>query len=153
MTTSVEKTGDGRFKIRLGSVGKEAEADLSLAEVKTLLVQVLAQMAPGAAPNPAENIKKLMKKLIEANDVGVETLIRGAADDDMLVLLKSAEKNEPLCEKLYRNMSERSRKMYQDDLGFRFTDGIPDTDLGRAANRLATQARALEGEGLLQYGA
>ena len=149
MTSSVEKTGDGGFKIRLDG----AEAVLSMAEVKTLLVQILAQMSQGAgmAADPAKAFESFLKKIANANDVGIQSLIRNADDNDVLVLLKSAEADPALSEKFYRNMSDGARKMYRDDLSFRFQDGIPDTDLADAASRLATQAKLLEGEGLLEY--
>lgn len=154
MSSDVKKTDDGRFRIRLG---EDAEAELSAAEIKTLLIQILGQMAPGgdgggAAADPVKTLDRLMGHLQDANDVGIETLIRAAADDDVLVLLKSAEENEALSAKLYRNMSQRTAKMYRDDLSFRYADGIPDADIGRAASRLAAHAQALESEGLLQYG-
>ena len=150
MISSVEKTGGGGYRIRLG----EGEAELSQGEVKTLLIQILAQMAPGAAPtDPTAQFDSFLKKLADANDVGIETLIRSADDDDVLVMLKSAEGDEALLAKLYHNMSERTAKMYQDDLGFRFADGIPATDLSGAFARLTAQTRALESEGVLSYGA
>jgi len=151
MTSSVQKTGDGGFKIRLDN----AEAVLSMAEVKTLLIQILAQMAPGAGQgaDPAKAFHDFLNKLETANDVGIQSLIRNADDNDVLVLLKSAEDTPSLSEKLYRNMSDGARKMYQDDLSFRFQEGIPEGDLGTAASRLATHAKMLEGEGLLEYNA
>ena len=148
MRIGVSKTANGGLRIRLG----EVEAELSMAEVKTLLVQILGQMAGTGGPGPEERFAGFVNKLAGANDVGIETLIRSAHDDDVLVLLKSAEGDDTLTGKLYRNMSERSRKMYQEDLGFRFADGIPDADLGRAASRLTEQARELESAGLLSYG-
>ena len=148
MTTRVEKTAEGGLRIHLG----EAEAELSIAEVKTLLVQILGQMAGGAGEAGAGGLDAFIAKLANANDVGIENLIRGADDDDVLVLLKSVEDDEALTEKLYRNMSERSRKMYREDLGFRFANGVPDADIDRASHRLLQQAKALENEGLLSYG-
>ena len=148
MAISVEKTDDGKFRLQIG----DAEVMLGMGEIKILLAEIVAQMAPGAAPDPAKKLRDLLGRIKTANDVGIETLIRSANDDDVLVMLKTAEADADLSEKLYRNMSERTRKMYREDLNFRYRDDIPPGDIRRAADQLAKQAKALEGEGLLTYG-
>ena len=62
------------------------------------------------------------------------------------MLLKSAEDNRELLAKLYGNMSERSRKMCEEDLEYRFKESIPDADVEKAIGRLAEAANELEKE-------
>jgi flagellar motor switch protein FliG len=79
-----------------------------------------------------------------SDDIGIQKLLGIAAHVDVLVLLKAAEADGELLAKLYGNMSERSRKMFEEDLEYRFKDPIPEADVVKAIGRLAEAANELE---------
>ena len=79
-----------------------------------------------------------------SDDIGIQNLLGIAAHVDVLVLLKAAEADGELLAKLYGNMSERSRKMFEEDLEYRFKDPIPEADVVKAIGRLAEAANELE---------
>ena len=72
---------------------------------------------------------------------------RIADHGDVLVLLKTAEGDGELLGKLYGNMSERSRKMCEEDLDFKFKESFPDADAEMAIGRLSEAANELEKRG------
>jgi flagellar motor switch protein FliG len=107
-------------------------------------------------PSVAVTAQKLAERvadLIKAGgDIGIQRLLRVADHDDLLVLLKWGEGDTKLLARIYGNMTEKSRRIYAEDLAYRFREGVPEELLGRAANRLAVAVRDLEEEGAFAAG-
>ncbi len=84
-------------------------------------------------------------------DTGIQTLLRAATHDDILVLLHSSEEDQDLQNRLYGNMTENSLKMYLEDLLFQFREGVPDYRFDEAMTRLIKTAEALAKDGKLRF--
>ena len=90
-------------------------------------------------------------KLSSASDSGIQSLLRTASHDDILVLLHSSEKDTALKKKLYGNMSENSIKMYIEDMLFQFSDGVKSYQFDEAMTRLIKTVETLVEQGALTY--
>lgn len=147
MKISVGKTPQGAITLAFD----ETRVALSLAETKVLLLELTRVLLPQAAPAPSPMVKaeQLAARIKIANDLGIQKLLRVADHDDLLVLLKFGEKDAGLGAKIYGNMTAKSRKIYAEDLAYRFKEGVPEDLLGKAASRLAAAVRDLENEGTL----
>ena len=66
--------------------------------------------------------------------------------DTEIDVAKAAENNHALLEKLYTNMSERSRKIFAEDLAYKYKDGVPSSEVGAAIGRLMRVVRDLQDE-------
>ena len=148
MDITVTKTGDDAYTVSIG----DTRVVLGGNDLKRLL----REGAKHLAPTPAEeaNLEGLEEKtarfisLIKAaDDIKIQKLLGIAAPGDVLVLLKAAEADGELLGKLYGNMSERSRKMCEEDLDFKFKEIVPDADLEAAIGRLSEAANELEKQG------
>jgi flagellar motor switch protein FliG len=93
-----------------------------------------------------------MRLIKNANDLGIQRLLRVAKHDDILVLLKIAESDKITLNKFYGNMTETLKKMIAEDLDFQFSNDVPGAAIKEAINRLAKIAKDLEDEGTLIYG-
>jgi len=149
MKISVGRTEQGSITIAFD----ETTVTLNMAETKTLLLELTRVLVPGAAvmKGAAERAGMLVGKIKTANDVGIQKLLRIADHDDLVALLKFAENDEQLTGKFYGNMTEKSRKIFVEDVSYRFQDSIGDDDLSTAATRLAITIRRLEEDGSLVY--
>jgi hypothetical protein len=129
----------------------ETEIKLSRNEVKALLLELTRTLLPEGSivASPRERAQALIRRVSRADNVGIQRLFGVARHDDLLVLLKLAEGDEALKERLFGNMSERSRKIFVEDLSFRFSEGLPDEQIGSAVDRLARAAKRLEEDGSL----
>ncbi|WP_316978352.1 FliG C-terminal domain-containing protein [Shumkonia mesophila] len=150
MKISVEKAPQGGVTLAFD----DTCVALNAAETKTLLLELTRALVPG--PAVAVTARKLAERvadLIKAGgDIGIQRLLRVAEHDDLLVLLKFGEGDARLLARIYGNMTEKSRRIYAEDLAYRFKDGVPEDLLGRAANRLAVAVRDLEEEGAFATG-
>jgi hypothetical protein len=144
MDISVTNTGDDAYTVTIG----ESEVVLNGNDLKRLLREGAKYLAPVPAkvPSPAEKTARFIRRIKVADDIGIQKLLGIAAHVDVLVLLKSAEGDRELVAKLYGNMSERSRKMCEEDLEYRFKESIPDADVEKAIGRLAAAANELENQ-------
>ena len=52
--------------------------------------------------------------LIDIDDRGIQTLLREVATDQLMLAMRGAD--DPLKEKIYKNMSKRAAEMLRDDL-------------------------------------
>jgi hypothetical protein len=129
------------------------EVRLGSADLKSLLLQVTRLLIPNVAEGGAgERLLALIARLQDAPDVSVQAFLRRADHADVVVLLKSGEAAPERLDKLFRNMSERSRKMCLEDVAFMFPDDLPPQRANSSALRLAALVRALEGEGRMPPG-
>ena len=142
---SVARAKDGTFEITIDG----ASHTLSAEEIKVLLLRVLEAFT-GAGKRDR---KALVKKLMAANDPGVQSVLRTADHEDVLILLKIHENDERLHEKLFGNMSPTMQKIFREDLLYKFQEPPPGGRVGAAVARLRAIAARLEKDGLLEYGA
>lgn len=150
MDISVKKTGADAYTLRLGT----DQLTLDGRGLKALLMQITQVLMPGAAASAQAAVKAgdFMGRLRAASDKGLQALMLAVQHDDVLVLLKAAERDPDLRDRLYANMSERSRKMCVEDMLFKFRDGaVPESSFDAAMARLSQAARRLEAEGTLTY--
>lgn len=148
MKITAEKVSANTFRIAFG----DTHVSLDARQLKTLLAEVVGVIAPdiGVRANPQDIFKSLCATLKDADPVGVQKFILSAEDEDILILLKMGENDENFLETLYANMSARARKMYEEDLGFRFTEGIPKADMRRAMENLNQLSLKLHDDGMLE---
>ncbi len=156
MKISVKKVSSDTFAISFGDV----VVALSEAEVRTLLLQLTRTISPELAARRARRMsggggpdyRGFMRRLRNANDIGIQALLRSVSTDDTLILLKLGEKSELLQKKLFSNMSDKSAQMFTEDLSYKFPDDlVPDTMARDALSRIMEEAEKLEARGTLTY--
>ena len=130
----------------------DTEVVLEGKEIKMLLLEVMQTLAPGGATKKEDTRSKdFMRRIKNANDVGIQKLLLVADHEDLLVLLKNSELDEMLQDKFFNNMSDKNRKMFEEDLIYQFKDGIPAQRAKQAISRLIETTKDLEVEGSLTY--
>ena len=149
MKITVKKAAPDVFELTLGDTGVALEGD----DLKDLLLQITRVLipAPRAAEDAKERARDFMRRIKNANDLGIQKLLRLIDPDDVLVLLKIAENNPAVRDKFHRNMSERSQKIFAEDLAYRFKDKVPASVADAAIGRLSAAVAGLEEEGALFY--
>ena len=106
---------------------------------------------PSEVGSDAET-RQFLNWIARANDLGIQALLLKADRDDILALLKAAEQNERVLDRFYANMSVTSRKIFAEDLTYKFGDDVPPARINTAIGRLAEAARVLERDGALTFG-
>ena len=149
MKITVKKAAPDVYALSFDDTEVALEGD----DVKTLLVEITRILAPGAqmVKNAQQRTRDFVRRIKNADDVGIQKFLLLCARDDILVLLKVAEDDKALVRKFYGNMSERSRKVFVEDLVFKFKDEIPAARITAAIDNMSEIARQLEGEGTLIY--
>ena len=127
----------------------ETVITLNEAETKTLLLELTKVLIPEGTltKSPTQMAEELAAKIKGGNGLGIQKLLRVAEHDDLLVLLKYGEEDDKLKAKIFGNMTEKSRKIFSEDLAYRFQDGVAETELGKSINRLSVITQELEEEG------
>ena len=149
MKISVKKVAPDGYALNID----DAELALDGADLKTLLVEIVRILAPTAdvGKTAADPARDFLRHIKNANDVGLQKFLLAADHDDVLVLLKVAEDDKALLRKFYSNMSERSRKIFIEDLAYKFREDVPEFRITAAISRLVGVAKELEGDGTLVY--
>lgn len=149
MKITVTKSDKGDISIAFD----DKRITLNGAETKTLLLELTKVLIPEAAmaKSAEKRAEDLVRKIKAANDIGIQKLLRIAEHDDLLVLLKHGEADTALTSKIYGNMTEKSRKIFAEDLAYQFKEAVSDETLGKAIGRIAVTARELEEDGSLTY--
>lgn len=147
MKISVVRAESGAVSLTFG----ETVVALDPADTRTLLVELTkALRADGSlSPTAPQQAADLAARIKAGNDIGIQKLLRVADHDDLLVLLKYTEEDGPLYDKIFGNMTEKSQKIFREDLSYRFREGVAESELGKTINRLAVIAHELEEEGTL----
>lgn len=150
MKITVTKNEQGAIVIAFD----ETKVTLNGAETKTLLLGITKILLPEGAmgKSAAQRADEFIQRIKAANDLGIQKFLRVAEHDDLLVLLKIGEGDTDLAGRVYGNMTEKSHKIFAEDLAYRFEAGVSDEELGKAIARLTVVARDLENEGTLQFG-
>lgn len=145
MDITVTKTGDDAYTVSIG--GNDLVIDGN--DLKRLLREGAKHLAAGAAEEASleEKTARFVRRIKAADDIRIQKLLGIADHGDVLVLLKAAEGDKEMLNKLYGNMSKRSRKMCEEDLDFSFKDSVPDAEVETAIQRLSEAANELEKQG------
>lgn len=146
MKISARRSDDGTFTLKFD----QTDVALSTADLKTLLMQVTRLLTPDAMKADAsavESAAKLAATLKGATDIEIQAFIQAAGEDDILVLLKLGEEDEALLGKLYGNMTENMRRLFEEDMGFKYGDGIPDGPAKTAIREMQATIRKLAADG------
>jgi hypothetical protein len=146
MKVDLTKISPGRFALTLG----EQRLELETADLEALRLGIEDALWPQSRQERDQRYRAFLAGLRDANDTGIQALLRTAAHDDILVLLHSSEQDAGLKEKLYGNMSENSVKMYVEDLLFEFREGVPGYRFDAAMVRLIDTVDAMTRAGTLR---
>lgn len=138
MRIQLSKAGAG-FMLDVGGT----QVTLSKQDLKLLLVQAVQALSGGGGLSADAEIRNVLSTVQKAEDVAIQGLLRTAEHDDVLMLLKAAERDDSARKKLYGNMSKNARQMYREDLQHRFKDDLPATELQAAMIRVAAAMSAL----------
>ena len=123
----------------------------SITDLERLHHRLSAILRPETVREKRARQQTFLTKLKDAEDSGIQALLRSVGHDDILVLLHFSENDEALKEKLYRNMGKNSMKMYAEDLLFQFQEGVPDYLFDEAMTRLIKSAENLIQDDVLNY--
>lgn len=146
MKISARRAEDGAFTLKFD----QTEVILSVADLKTLLLQVTRLLTPDSMKADDTAVKQanaLADTLKSATDIEIQAFIQAAGEDDILVLLKLSEDDTPLLDKLYSNMTDNMRTLFEEDLGFRYGDGVPDGPAKTAIRAMNATLRTLATDG------
>jgi hypothetical protein len=143
MKVSITQTAPDEYVLSLDETQITATND-DLRELLKVVSGVPIPTPPKPVIDPA---RRFVDQIKAADDTAVQMLIRTADDDDLLVILKHAENDEPLSNKIYGNMSERSRKIFAEDLTYKFKEQVTATQVSAAVDRLIITIRDLEDKG------
>ncbi|CCQ72442.1 FliG C-terminal domain-containing protein [Magnetospira sp. QH-2] len=126
----------------------DARVTLDQSDLKQLLAQ-LNKLVSGGAVTPDKVQAHLIALIKAADNLGLQALLHASEPDDILMLLKAGEADKTLKDRLFANMSERARRVVEEDLAFKYKDGVPHAHLSVALARLSRTITALRGEGRL----
>ena len=149
MKVSIKQTAADGFVLSFD----DTQITATSADLKELLLVVSGVLVPAPDQETVDPARRFVDQIKTANDAGIQMLLRAANEDDLLVLLKHAESDAALLDKFYGNMSERSRKIFAEDLTYKFKDKVTTAQVSAAVERLIIAARGLEENGILVYAA
>ena len=112
MKIVLRKTSSDAYELIVGDTHVALDGN----DVKNLSKEISNAVAPVTAAD--EVLAGFLRRIKRASDVGIQALLRSANRGDVLVLLKVAENDQALLGKFHANMSERSRKIFTEDLAF-----------------------------------
>ena len=124
---------------------------ISIGDMERLHYQLSNILRPTTVQEKKARHQAFLAKLKFAEDSGIQTLMRAAAHDDILVLLHASEQDVAHQNNLTGNMRENSMKIYVEDLVFQFRMGLPDYRFDEAMTRLLKTADSLVEDGALKF--
>ena len=144
MRINVARDENGAFVLSFD----DTMVTLGAKDLKVLLLEIM-QVFGGAGESPLNQVSHdlLFARLKEADDVSLQTLIQVAEHDDMVALVKLGETDEQLQQKLFQNMSDNNRKIFQEDAAYRFKETVPPDQVSIAILRLTQVCETLRDEG------
>ena len=145
----INRIARGVYDLALGPT----ELRLALDDLRLLKAELDRVLAPEAAAQRNARHRAFLMKLVTAGDAGIQALLRRAGHDDSVVLMAAAAEMEELKAKLEANMTEKAARLLNEDMAFRYADGVPEGEMAAAMTRLLDAARALEEDGLMVYAA
>lgn len=147
MAVEVKKDAGGNFVIKVD----EQSLVVDPKNARLVLAHLAQLIRPETAAQRSDRTAEFLAQLRTASDSGIQNLLRGADHDDVLVLLKLAEDDTPLRDKLYGNMTSKSAQIYAEDVEFKFQSELPGILVEDAMGRLRQTARELVENGTLKY--
>jgi len=148
MKLDLTKKSPGRFELTLD----DRRIEMDAADLEALRIRIDDALRPESRQERDKRYQEFLAGLRDANDSGIQALLRTAAHEDILVLLHSSERDNDLRKKLYGNMSENSIKMYVEDLLFEFREGVPPYRFDDAMGRLIGIVESMVRAGTLIFG-
>ena len=144
MRIHVSKDNSGTFVLSFD----ETMVTLSGKELKVLLLEIMQAFgSTGQDAIKETSYERFFARVKEADDVSLQTLIQIAEHEDMVTLVKLAEKDESVRQKLFLNMSDNNRKIFQEDAAYQFKEEVPNDHADLALLRLTQICDTLRDEG------
>ena len=144
MRINVSKDSGGTFVISFD----DTIVTISGKDLKVLLLEIMhAFGSTGQTAIRETNCDQFFARVKESDDVSLQTLIQIAEHDDTVTLVKLAERDEAVLQRLFSNMSDNNRKIFQEDADYRFKETVPSDDADLALLRLTQICDALTAEG------
>ncbi len=144
MRIHVSKDNSGTFVISFD----ELMITLSGKDLKILLLEIMqAYGSSGRDAIKQTNFDRFFARVKEADDVSLQTFIQVAQHDDMVILVKLAERDDAVRQRLFHNMSPNNRKIFQEDAEFRFKENVPSDHADLALLRLTQVCDTLRDDG------
>ncbi len=113
----LDKQFSGNSNAQSSNVGGKKTAANILNFMDTAIESEIIEEVKEADAELAQALEDLMfvfDNLIDIDDRGIQTLLREVSSENLVMALKGAE--EPLREKIFKNMSKRASEMLRDDL-------------------------------------
>jgi flagellar motor switch protein FliG len=139
MDVSVKKITGGNYEILFGDDKMEVSAE----DIDRLHSQLSAILRPETVAEKLVRHNEFLAKLLRANDNGIQSLLRIADHDDVVILLTMSEKNKDLKKKLYGNMTENAIKMFVEDMNFLMRGDVTNYKIDEAMTRLIKSVEEL----------
>lgn len=95
-----------------------------------------------------QDLMFVFENLLDVDDSGIQVMLREASSESLMLALKGAD--EPMREKIFRNMSKRAAEMMRDDLEAKGPVRLSEVET--AQKEILTIARRLADEGQIQLG-
>lgn len=144
MRIHVSKDKSGTFVISFD----ETMVTLSGKDLKILLLEIMQAFgSTGQDAIRETSYERFFARVKEADDVSLQTFIQVAAHDDLVILVKLAEKDDSVRDKLFHNMSDNNRKIFLEDAEYRFQESVPADQVDLALLRLTQVCDTLHDEG------
>jgi len=143
VSVSVRRMENERFQLSIDG----HEVILDGPSYRALVEDMTAILRTPDGRGSDDETRDFLLNIRRGSDVGIQALLRVAEHDDVLALLKASEKDERAHTKLFANMGEVSRKIFVEDVSFRYAKGVPAGEINNAIHRLGTTIREIEKEG------
>lgn len=143
MSVSVRRLENDQFHLSIHG----HDVILDGAAYRVLVEDMMALMDRPDGLGSDDETRDFLLEIRRGSDVGIQALLRVADHDDILALLKASEKDTRAHKKLFDNMGDTSRKIFTEDLSFRYARGVPDGEINNAIHRLSATIREIEKEG------
>ncbi len=113
----LDKQFSGNSSVQSSNVGGKKTAANILNFMDTTIESEIIEEVKEADAELAQALEDLMfvfDNLVDIDDRGIQSLLREVSSENLVMALKGAE--EPLREKIFKNMSKRASEMLRDDL-------------------------------------
>ena len=113
----LDKQFSGNNSVQSSNVGGKKTAANILNYMETTIESEIIEEVKEADAELAQALEDLMfvfDNLVDIDDRGIQSLLREVSSENLVMALKGAE--EPLREKIFKNMSKRASEMLRDDL-------------------------------------
>lgn len=144
MTISVRRLENDKFHLSVN--GNDVVLDGP--EYRSLVTDMTALLRRPDGRGSDNETREFLFNIRRGSDAGIQALLLVADHDDVVALLKASEMDEKAHNKLLANMGETSRKIFVEDVSFRYANGIPDGELNNAIHRLSATVREIEKDGM-----